>query len=263
MIASTIVMLVSCSQQAWSGDNGGEIPHEAQQRFEADYQVKTSFFPLPIRAVIVVERVEPDIYLASVKVKSPFFKVDQIEKARIVDCNVQLLEVESEGDRVGAKPWKEHVIVDWPERVVNYRFQDMGGKENVYEYQVSEIPTGFVSFFAQQYVALSSGKENVSLVYTQSEKGWLLESRYKGVDKDVSNKFYKDEVNAHRFLVPRRNMDEKDMPNIWYKPGDLGSFPLKMAMKLGVFRLEVKLKEIDGDKEEIQRFFRAWNCSAL
>lgn len=236
--------------------NQPEPSQDQRKKITAEYQVKASFFALPIKARISVERLEQDIYVASVKLKSPFFKVVQSEKARIQQCSLELLSIDSLGDRVGAKSWDEHVEVKWPEKLVSY--QDEG--EQFPEYQAEFLPTGFVSIFAHQYMSYHSQKNQQSLSYTQSKKGWRIDYRNEGLEKSLSNKFYKDSVDAIRFIIPREDMKTDDLPSIWYVPEKLGSFPLRMSMKLGVFHIDVQLKSLNANEQEVSSFFQDWNC---
>ena len=229
---------------------------EAPEKIEAKYRVKASFFALPLKAKITIRKLEKAQYSADIFLKSPFFKVDQQEVARIQQCNVELVSVKSKGKRIGANDWDEKVQVKWPERQVTYLYDE--GKRK--EYRASQSPTGFTSFFAHQYTALFKKNKNKQLTYTQSSKGWETSFLYKGIDKKVANHYFDNAVSAERFVTPRPNTLEADMPTVWYMPAELASIPLKMAMKLGVFKLEVSLKDLNASKAEVQAFFSEWGC---
>lgn len=228
------------------------------QKITANYQVKAGFFPLPIKARISVEQIDHERYQASIVIKSPVFKVNQQEIARIRACNVELLEVRSKGDRIGADSWDEQIRITWPSKEVHY--QD--GEKLKQSYTASHTPTGFVSFFAHQYSALHKKQKQNTLLYTQSAKGWPTGFIYKGLDASVDNLYFRKGVDAYRFVTPRKGMDEADMPTVWYVPDKLGAFPVHMSMKLGVFRVEVKLKDISASPEQIKDLFAGWQCEA-
>ncbi len=233
-----------------------ESSRDDLKKITAEYQVKASFFALPIKAKISVERLEEGIYVASVKLKSPFFKVVQSEKARIQQCSLELLSIDSMGNRLGDKPWDEHVEIKWPEKVVSY--QDEG--EHFPEYQAEFLPTGFVSIFAHQYISFNKQKNQQALTYTQSKKGWRIDYQTLDAGNRITSKFFDEPVQTIRFIIPREGMKTDDMPSVWYAPEHLGSFPLLMSMKLGVFHIDVKLKSLSADEQEITRFFDDWSC---
>jgi hypothetical protein len=224
----------------------------------AHYQVKASFFALPIKAKISVKKLEQNKYQASINLKSPFFKVSQTEVARIQSCQLKLLSVHSTGGRIGASDWDEKVNISWPSRMVSY----VDGNNKTTKYKSTKEPTGFTTIYAHQYLAINKHIDYLRLMYVQSKKGWQMDHKYRGVDTNVQNRFFDKNVEAHRFINPRGDLQESDMPTVWFTPDALGAFPLKMAMKLGVFRVEVNLKKLDASQEEVQNFFHEWGCAA-
>lgn len=229
------------------------------QKITANYQVKAGFFPLPIQARIAVEQIDHERYQASIVIKSPVFKVDQQEVAQIRACKIELLEVRSEGDRVGVDSWNEQIHITWPTQEVHYQ----NGEYLKQSYAASHTPTGFVSFFAHQYSALlRKQQKRITLLYIQSAKAWPTSFIFKGKDASVENAYFREARDAYRFVTPRKDMDEADMPTVWYVPDTLAAFPLRMSMKLGVFRVEVKLKEISASPEQIKALFAGWQCGS-
>jgi len=207
------------------------------QKIHANYHVKASFFALPITAKITVAKIEPQIYQANIKLSSPFFKVDQKETAKIHECKIQLLEISSKGSRLGAIDCDEKISLSWPDKRVSYR----DGENKPHHYVAPFEPTGFTSLFAHQFISLAQNdviaSKQKALTYTQSSRGWRMDYVNVGLDKGVKNRFFDNEVQATRFIVTREDLSQEDAPSIWYKPEKLGALPLKMTMKLGVFRV--------------------------
>ncbi len=228
----------------------------APELIEADYRVKASFFALPLKAKITIRKLEQHNYSAEILLKSPFFKVDQKESARIQQCSVELLSLTSQGSRIGSDDWNETVEVSWPTRRVTYTYDE--GKQK--SYRARYAPTGFTSFFAHQYTSLFQEHKNKTLIYTQATQGWETGYEYKGIEPALAHSFFKQAVAAERFITPREEMEEQDMPTVWYATEHLASIPLKMSMKLGMFRVEVNLKEVSASTEQIQAFFSDWGC---
>lgn len=240
------------------------------QEIRANYQLKASFFALPITAKISVKKLKPEIYQASINVSSPFIKVDQKETARIKQCSIELLEITSTGKRMGADDWDESVSVSWPQKAVTY--QD--AKKKRHEYLAVHEPTGFTSLFAHQFIFLGnmfaqnqinqpSNFKSKTLIYTQSSNGIAMSFEAKGRMETIKNKFFEQPVHADKFVISHESIGNEDLPSIWYFPEKLGAFPLKMAMKLGVFKIETNLKTIDADSKQILQFFDEWGCSRL
>ncbi len=234
-----------------------QLMAESKTSISADYQIKASFFALPMNSKIKLERLGENVFQASVKLRSPFFDLDQKEKALIKNCSVQLQEVESKGSRVGAKEWDELAKIEWPSRKVDYYRHG----ELHTSYQAEHEPSGFTSLFAHQYTSIKKKEAHKVVSYAQSSKGWRSDYLYKGKDKNVKSKYYRKKRDAERLVTPRPEMEEKDMPTVWYTPETLGAFPLKMTMKLGVFKIEAQLKKINADQDEILQFFKEWECA--
>lgn len=230
----------------------------ALKSIHANYQVKASFFALPITAKITVEKIAPEIYQASIKLNSPFFKVDQKETARIQQCQVELQHITSQGSRMGSEDWNENITITWPKKQVTYQ----NGEKKAYSYYAHYAPTGFTSLFAHQFASLArqTQQKHKVLTYTQSSSGWRMDYINRGRAEAIKSKFYDEPVHADKFVIPRDDVDQEDFPSIWYKPETLGAFPLKMAMKLGVFRIETNLKKIDTNSEDLNAFFKEWGC---
>jgi len=244
----------------------------------ANYQLKASFFSLPITVKIGVKKINQEIYQASINLNSPFLKVEQKETARIKQCSIELLEIKSKGSRVGAQDWDESVSVSWPQKLVSY--QD--GKNNNHEYLALSEPTGFASLFAHQFVFLRSLSEqsqsktfehessmqessqsnsmSKTLIYTQSVSGWPVIFEVKERAETTKNKFFGHPVPADKIEISLAGNEEEDLPTVWYYPEKLGAFPLKMAMRLGVLKIDTNLKTINANSNQILQFFDEWGC---
>ncbi len=238
---------------------GTEVAQEVHpvQQLTAKYQIKASFFPLPVEAEIIVAQIEPDIYEARIKFESRFLKVQQSERARIQNCEVQLLAIESAGRRSGAGVWDETVEVVWPEQVIHYHYD----KNKQVSYQSEYPPTGFATLFAHQFLSLNKNEQEKKLVYTQSKNGIPFSYQLLSREEEVKTRLSLEKIKTRHFIVLRGKNDEHP-PSIWYALEEQGAFPVKMAIKLGVFNIEANLKEISGagDNVNVPDFFVPWGC---
>jgi len=225
---------------------------------DSEYKISASFFALPIDAKIRIEKLQQKIYRATVIIRSPFFDLDQIETVEVEQCNVRLVELSSEGNRVGVDDWQDKAVVEWPNKKVNYHRKDKQSSQ----YRVRLAPSGFTSFFAHQYTSLMKKEIEKQVAYLNDKRGVVNHYRYQGRDQKVKTKLYRKKIEADRFVILRKKGDEKDFPNIWYQPEKIGAFPLKMKMKLGVFTIEAQLKKLHASNDEVLAFFDEWGCSS-
>lgn len=235
-------------------------PEVVLQELTAKYQIKASFFPLPVDAEIIVEQLAPDIYEARIHLESRFLKVKQRERARIQNCEVQLLAIDSIGSRSNADDWNERVEVLWPEQVINY-FYDEGKQVS---YQSGHPPTGFATLFAHQFLSIHKNETEKKLLYTQSKKGVIFSYELLNRTDEIKNKLTRKKIKAQHFVVLRGGARDDHPPAIWYAFEEQGAFPVKLAIKIGVFTIEANLKQVkSGDLKNVnvQDFFSRWGCS--
>jgi hypothetical protein len=251
--------LVSYFGTAHSSEN--IKPQIPLQELTAKYQIKASFFPLPVDAEIIVAQLEPHVYEARIQLDSRFLKVKQSERARIQNCEVQLLAIESTGSRSNADDWNERVEVFWPEQRVNYHYDN----DQQVSYRAEYSPTGFATLFAHQFVSMQKGDSEKTLLYTQSKKGVIFSYRLMSRSDEIKSKLTRKKIQAQHFAVLRGGSKDEHPPGIWYVVEEQGAFPVKLAIKIGVFTIEANLKEISSstlEQTDAKAFFALWGCGS-